>query len=192
MRVTEILMNEHEIIKSMVLKATEQLALAEPMTMDEFYVYYNFFIEYADTFHHKKEEDIYFSWLLTKDKSLKKGAIAKMLYDHDLLRSTLADAKNSIENSNYEKFKICFMQYCEALYNHIYKEDNVLYKIAENLNKDYNDGDMSMLEDFQRIQKEELQVFNKWKDYPIHAIVQKESDAMKSNPGHQGGCCGMC
>ena len=66
MKTTEVLMNEHEIIKSMILNATERMALPDPVSIEEFEVYYKFFIEYADKFHHEKEENIY----LKKEKIL--------------------------------------------------------------------------------------------------------------------------
>lgn len=193
MKATAVLMNEHEIIKSMILNATERMALTDPLSIEEFDVYYKFFIGYADKFHHEKEENIYFKWLINKDQSLEKGVIAKMLHDHDYLRKTLLEAKKFISNHQYPQFKSNFLSYCEILYNHIFKEDNILYKMAENLNKEFKDGDDMMMEKFLMIEAEAMAIYKKWKDYPIHAIVRKESEILKVSDGKSsGGCCGMC
>lgn len=192
MEVTQILMKEHEIIKSVIRDSVDKVQSSQKLTINEFNYYYDFFTQYADSLHHKKEEDIYFNWLLEKDLSLKHGPVGVMLHDHEIMRKVIREAKKFLELGNYDEFKNAYMQFCDSLYNHIYKEDNILYKIAEKLDSKSHDGDDLMLHNFHKVQKQEEATLSKWSNYPIHVEVMAESEQLRANKGQCGGCCGMC
>lgn len=192
METTQILMKEHEIIKSIIRESAEKISMNKRMSIEDFDYYFNFFVNFADTYHHKKEENIYFEWLLHKDANLKHGPVGVMLHDHESLRKVLREARNFLQMGEYEEFKNAYMQFCDGLYNHIYKEDNILYKLAEKMDKEFADGDMLMLENFYKIQRDEDTIYSQWKNHPIHEEVQRETDQLQANKGQCGGCCGMC
>jgi hemerythrin-like domain-containing protein len=191
MEATQILMKEHEIIKSIIRNSVEKISTTT-ISLNDFNEYFEFFAEYADTFHHMKEEKIYFNWILAKDPNLKHGPVGMMLSEHEVLRNVLKQARTYLEQNQYDEFKNAYFQFCNTLYNHINKEDSVLYKLAEKIDANFHDGDMSMLSDFNLVQKNQEKIVSRWSNYPIHEEVQLETKQLNSNQGHAGGCCGMC
>ncbi len=98
--------------------------------------YVSFIREYADKYHHAKEEDILFATMAENGFSRNEGPIAVMLAEHDegrkyvkfLLeasqepRDLSADERRAVANT--------IRAYTELLRGHIYKEDNILYPMA--------------------------------------------------------------
>lgn len=92
---------------------------------------------YADGFHHAKEEDLLFPSMKEKGFSAEEGPIAVMLSDHTQgrayvknmelgLQKYLKGDKESI-TSVYESMTA----YGQLLQNHIAKENNVLFRMAD-------------------------------------------------------------
>jgi len=159
MQVIEILKDEHQnILKRLeVFSQITSSNVVEKVTELEGHI--DFFINYADHFHHAKEEEILFKWMISKNPMFESGPIAVMLSDHDFGRQTLneivslipsakegsAEAASKI-GSNVEAFNT-------MLVNHIGKEDNILYQFAENLNSQSGDGDSDMLSAFDNVKE---------------------------------------
>ena len=189
MKTTEILKNEHEIIKTMIIKTLDLANTSVEINADAFSLVCDFFTKYADGFHHKKEEDIYFKWMVSKNPNLKFGPIAAMLYEHNSMREFLKQSKESFLQRDMVSCRLNLNNFCLALKNHIMKEDQILYQIAEEINKASCDGDEKMFDEFVEIQKNDAIIFNRWKDTPIHPSVLEES---KIQRGSGGNCCGLC
>lgn len=98
-----------------------------------------FFRFFADACHHAKEEDLLFPLLETRGVPREGGPIGVMLYEHSLARKftqQMADALAALEDGDQDaenRFKVAAHQYIELLRNHIFKEDNVLFHMADRL-----------------------------------------------------------
>ena len=105
---------------------------------------YGFFVEavqfirnYADKFHHAKEEDILFEALVANGMPRENSPVAAMLMEHDAGRNFVCQmeeaAKRAIDgvpNQN-ETIAESALGYVELLRGHIEREDGILYPLAE-------------------------------------------------------------
>ena len=97
----------------------------------------SFFRLYADACHHGKEEDLLFPEL--EDHGLPKddGPIAVMLHEHRLGRAFVSRMAESIDDARSgEEWAIRELRsaadgYIDLIRNHIDKEDNVLFNMAD-------------------------------------------------------------
>ncbi len=81
-----------------------------------------FIRNYADKYHHAKEEDILFKYFEPSP-----DIIQVMLHDHATGRSYVSGILKGVETENNEIVKENLNNYCILLTEHIYKEDNILY-----------------------------------------------------------------
>ncbi|WP_073026095.1 hemerythrin domain-containing protein [Lutispora thermophila] len=143
----DIMKMEHQNILRM-LEVVRRYCLRvlkhEPVDYKDFYKIIDFVRNYADKHHHGKEETLLFNRMMDElgslaDKLVRHG----MLVEHDLGRlymSELEEALKKLESGDEDaKLDIIAsaMGYVNLLKRHIDKEDNVIYKFAENnLKKD--------------------------------------------------------
>jgi hemerythrin-like domain-containing protein len=81
---------------------------------------------YADKFHHAKEEDILFKYTDEEQE------IIKVMYqEHDYGRNYIREAIEGVEEGNISKITSNLRNYMELLFNHIKKEDEILYPWIE-------------------------------------------------------------
>lgn len=151
MKCIEILMNEHQKILK-VMSNLEIYLGKENCDPDLIEAHLDFFSNYADTFHHAKEEGILFKWMIKNNPGLEFGPVAVMLHEHDLGRDLIKQAhdlifklKQSFEKTYFEELRERLGMFINLLRQHISKEDNVLYVMANNLDQRLNDGDEFML-----------------------------------------------
>jgi hemerythrin-like domain-containing protein len=92
---------------------------------------------YADGFHHAKEEEILFPQLTEKGFSLNAGPVAVMLHEHTLGRQyvkNVSDAIQQYKSGKGEMITVIFenlSSYGSLLRGHIAKENNVLFRMAD-------------------------------------------------------------
>jgi len=156
MKVTEILMAEHQTILKELKDLEQHLGLASP-SKERILKSIDFIREYADEFHHAKEEDIYFKWMIDKNPGFKDGPIRQMLFEHDQGRELVTKAKKSLEDTTldedkqFELAKLNLLEFIELLREHIQKEDSILYQMAERTNSFHHDGDELMMPLFNKV-----------------------------------------
>lgn len=96
-----------------------------------------FFVEYADAFHHHKEEEQLFPALAAQGMPINGGPIAVMLQEHTLGRKLLAGVRANLEKAGqgHDEARAAVrgyaLQYIELLRQHIWKEDNILFAMAQ-------------------------------------------------------------
>lgn len=152
------LMSEHRIIES-VLSATEaRLAAMTPASFPAEFLEeaLDFFRNFADGYHHYKEEDALFPMLMTRGVPNEGGPIGCMLKEHVFGRSCLAGVRENLEAARggspeaVEAIRGFATDYINMLRPHIMKEDTVLYRMAryvleqadvEKLERDYSNPD---------------------------------------------------
>lgn len=90
-----------------------------------------FVAEFADDYHHSKEELILFQYLDTPKVLTHCSPLPHMLFEHDEGRDHARGMREALVNGQMPVFVRCAESYAALLRAHIYKEDNVLYPMAE-------------------------------------------------------------
>ena len=150
--VLKILSDEHQNILKItnaLLKECDSLQSENEIDKDFLKKAIDFIKGYADKFHHAKEEDILFKEFNKSQSHC--NPTEQMLYEHDLGRNFVKGMEQASKENNKEKLMENARGYSQLLQEHIYKEDNILYPMAdEALNEKTQ---KSMLEKFKKLEK---------------------------------------
>ncbi len=141
MNAIQILVAEHERILSMieVSKVIVNNSNADNLPLDDVEKIVDFIRNFADKYHHMKEEDELFIEMGKNGMPVNAGPIGVMLHEHNEGRAYVKQVTEAIDKlkagdkSAYPVIKENLMNYGELLTNHIYKENNILYPMAEKL-----------------------------------------------------------
>ncbi len=135
-RATEDLIDNHTIIQKVMDMMEEITKVNDPETEHlEFIV--GFIREYADGFHHAKEEGLLFPKLVEKGIPNEFGPIGMMLREHVEGRNFvkgIADNLALYKSGNKDALQSIYMNmngYINLLRNHISKENNILFRMAD-------------------------------------------------------------
>ncbi|HEY6913606.1 MAG TPA: hemerythrin domain-containing protein [Paludibacter sp.] len=141
MQAIEILVNEHDSILRMI-KITQTILENEDtdqVNIEDVEQIIDFIKNFADKYHHLKEEDVLFMEMENYGMSRENGPIGVMLHEHDEGRNFIKQAVEGIEkyklgnDSSFDQIKYGLLNYCILLTNHIGKENSILYPMAERL-----------------------------------------------------------
>ena len=138
--ITQALVVEHRLILRMITLLEKNAA----RTADGSYSNWQFYLDgvdfirnYADRFHHAKEEDVLFSALVRNGMPRENSPVAAMLMEHDQGRAFVMNMETAVqktldglpgqENTIVENA----LAYAALLREHIAKEDDILYPLAE-------------------------------------------------------------
>ena len=131
---TQILSDEHKNILCVInriAKECEKVDSGGNIDEEFFQKAVSFIKNYADKFHHAKEEDILFMEL-NKDGVLEHcNPIEQMLHEHDLGRGFVKGLSEAVVKGDKTDAVKNARGYCELLQEHIFKEDNILYPMAD-------------------------------------------------------------
>ena len=138
-RATEMLTDEHRVIERM-LDIMEKLARASvDQTLDSWKKVLDFARHFADQCHHLKEEKILFPAMEEHGIPNEGGPIGMMLMEHEEGRShvrsmfaavALIEAKDQAAR---ESLLVNARAYIRLLREHIQKEDQILFRIADDV-----------------------------------------------------------
>ena len=158
----EMLVEEHENI----LKIVEVLERKCDKTKDgkdidkEFFrKVIDFIRNYADRFHHAKEEDILFEEF---NKAAEEGRVhcnpvEQMLHEHKLGRDFVKGMEEGVKENDSEKVIEGARGYVSLIKEHIFKEDNILYPmIDEVLSKEIQGEMLKKFEDIESKRKKDI------------------------------------
>jgi hemerythrin-like domain-containing protein len=136
----ETLMNEHRVIER-VLDAlvgfADEVRRKGSTEKEELGRFVSFLREFADAYHHGKEEDILFRAMTRHGFPSQGGPIAVMLHEHDLGRALIAALREKAEQlgpwsaDDLQAVADAARSYADLLHAHIHKEDAILYPMAE-------------------------------------------------------------
>jgi len=138
--ITAALVAEHVLIKRMLTLIEKFAPMTETGEFSDWQFYLDgadFIRQYADRFHHAKEEDILFEALVKNGMPRENSPVAAMLMEHDLGRAyvkSFADAAAEALAGETCLEKIITqsaLAYAALLRDHIAKEDDILYPLAE-------------------------------------------------------------
>jgi hemerythrin-like domain-containing protein len=160
---TNILRNEHKVIKAALAclhEMTVRIQAGQRVEIQDIREMLDFIRNFADGCHHFKEEKVLFPAMGLGGFPEDAGPISVMLHEHEVGRSyvrSMAEAVDRAEQGDSEgitPFLAPAQGYIALLENHIYKEDNILFPMAERaLGEDKME---EVLEDFKRHEKEEM------------------------------------
>jgi hemerythrin-like domain-containing protein len=163
MEPTTILSNEHRVIEVMlsVLENLADKALAENrLDRQSAEEAVDFFKNFADRYHHGKEENHLFAALINKGMPKEGGPVGQMIIEHDQGRAFVREMAESIEadkrgDGNATKIFIRnALGYVELLRAHIHKEDNILFPMAGRFLE--AEEKVELLEKFESVESEHM------------------------------------
>ena len=138
--VTAVLKEEHKLILRMIDLVEKNTRLAEAGRFSDWNFYVDavdFIRNFADRFHHAKEEDILFKSLVENGMPAENSPVAAMLMAHDqgraFVRNMETAARKALAGETDQVPVIAdnAYGYVALLREHIDKEDGILYPLAE-------------------------------------------------------------
>ncbi len=134
------LVDEHVLIKrllALVPTITDFVEKSETVDKELILNCVDFIRNYADKFHHMKEEDILFKYVDEQSE------IIKIMYeDHDTGRNHVRNVVEGAETGNKAQIKEHFHGYRDLLTQHIKKEDEILYPWIDRQLSDQQVGEL--------------------------------------------------
>lgn len=138
--ITKALLDEHQLILRMIALLEKNA----PKTAEGSYLNWQFYLDgvefirqYADRFHHAKEEDVLFKALIDNGMPKDNSPVAAMLMEHDQGRSFVRAMESAVHvaqagrTDTYQTVADNALGYAALLRDHISKEDDILYPLAE-------------------------------------------------------------
>ncbi|KAA0888330.1 hemerythrin domain-containing protein [Oryzomonas rubra] len=138
--ITSTLVDEHRLILRMIalLERNAPLTLEGSHTDWQFYLDgVDFIRNYADRFHHAKEEDVLFVALVKNGMPRENSPVAAMLMEHEQGRAFVLGMETAVNEAvegipGRESVIVeNALAYAALLRDHIAKEDDILYPLAE-------------------------------------------------------------
>jgi hemerythrin-like domain-containing protein len=153
--VTKNLENDHLNILRLIA-VLEKMAMRKSTETKHISVAIDLIKNYADGIHHQKEENLLFPRMIKNGFSAEQGPIAVMLHEHKLGRNYVggmsAGLKQFTEGNPgaMEEVYNSMLGYCELLRNHINKENNILFKMADQALS--ADDQQQLLKEFEQVE----------------------------------------
>lgn len=166
---TEQLKNEHQAVLSAldilekICRKLEAGEKVDPKHQEDILEFIKIFV---DKCHHGKEEDLLFPALEKVGIPKEQGPIGMMLTEHDMGRKFVRGMSENI--SNPEKFIENARGYIELLRQHIEKENNILYQMADTHISQAKDNEL--LKEFDKL---ELERIGPGKHEEFHKMLEK-------------------
>ncbi|HVM74698.1 MAG TPA: hemerythrin domain-containing protein [Candidatus Saccharimonadales bacterium] len=160
---TQILRQEHETILEMIgaLEAiVHQLETGGAIPVETLNRLTEFFVLFADRSHHGKEEDLLFPLMERRGVPRAGGPLGCMLAEHDEGRGYIRAMKESAggcaqaEGAARSQWANAARGYATLLRNHIWKENEILFQIAERVLSPADQSELAR--QFAQVQQEKL------------------------------------
>ncbi|MFO0761946.1 MAG: hemerythrin domain-containing protein [Byssovorax sp.] len=140
MKSTDILVEEHNVIlKALAVLGAlaDRASRGEPVDRAPVERLVTFFREFADRFHHAKEENELFPFMVSCGMPRNAGPIAVMLHEHEQGRALvgkIADAASKLDSSDGRgQFADAAHGFEDLLTHHIMKENEILFPMGARL-----------------------------------------------------------
>lgn len=146
MQATSVLRDEHALIERVLDELDERLdrrAIRQEWSWPFAEWVVTFIAQFADGTHHAKEEDVLFPRLEARGIPRDGGPIGCMLHEHEIGRQCVAAMRRAIAEQNTEAFASAATAYRDLLRQHIFKENNVLFLMAERCLSPQDDAEIS-------------------------------------------------
>ena len=163
MNPTETLKHEHKIVLFVLTGAEREarsIQAGSQVQVEDVEQMVDFFRNFVDRCHHSKEERHLFPAMNARGMPLDAGPLAVMLHEHDLGRAAVRAIAGALERVKGgdagagAELAEALLGYVELLRNHIFKEDNVLFPMADRLLPAAEQGNLAAL--FDKVEEEEM------------------------------------
>lgn len=134
-----ILLHEHKIIASAIdiaMQADKLIGNNNELYNNVVTKLLDFFQNYADKIHHRKENLVLFPEMIKKSELLREGLIHEMYDNHDEFQGMINKIEQLLLKNDYLRVQQQLHVYAEALLNHIAVENDEVFQIAESLFND--------------------------------------------------------
>ena len=139
MKATEILIHEHELILrgvAVLERMARRANAGQEVPAGDARAIIEFIRKFADGCHHAKEEGVLFPAMEAAGIPRQGGPIGMMLMEHDEGRAAVRAMDQAVtgfgvDAGALEAFARAAFAYANLLSNHIYKENNVLFRMAD-------------------------------------------------------------
>ncbi len=154
-KISDILTEEHKNILRFIdtlLKECDQIENGKSVDKEFFKNAIDFIRNYADKFHHAKEEELLFKEMnkCADDGCLHCNPVEQMIFEHDEGRNFVKEMEKGVESNDKKRVVENARGYSGLLQQHIFKEDNILYPMAESALTD--DVKKKMIKEFIEIE----------------------------------------
>ena len=145
---TENLENDHVHIL-MLIDVMEQITYSTDPDIEHIEKILSIIRNFADGLHHAKEEELFFPFLSERGFSTTQGPVAVMLNEHEQGRNFVRGIASNIElykkgnKSAVNDIYANMMGYAGLLRNHISKENNILFKMADRVLSESDHSNLS-------------------------------------------------
>ena len=163
---SRILAKEHENILKVVETLEKECELIEKgkeINIEFFENSIDFIRNYADKFHHAKEEDILFKEFnqqVEKDPGCAHcNPVEQMLVEHDKGRNFVKGMEIALKEKNKNQLIENARDYIRLIREHIFKEDNILYPMADEAITEKTEEEMMKI--FKKIETEDKEKVEK-------------------------------
>jgi hemerythrin-like domain-containing protein len=154
MQATEVLRHEHRVIE-IVMEGLGRLAghvdSGKPLDREQAAKALEIIANFVDRCHHTKEEQHLFPLMTKHGMPTETGPLFVMLREHEEGRAHVRAMREAATDA---PFAAAAHAYTNLLRSHIYKEDNVLYPMAERMLNDQDDA--QLLRDFDEVERLEM------------------------------------
>lgn len=131
-----MLYEEHEVIITAAGLVDKAAALIEnnPTEYEKaMRTLLHFFREYADGYHHRKEEELLFPEMERESELLAGGILAEMWENHRDFRQMLQEIEALLNSKEYKRVAQMAKQYTDSLLDHIAAENDEVFQSAQTL-----------------------------------------------------------
>lgn len=175
-KATQDLRNEHDAILY-VLRILDKMMQSDSSDSEIRLRYYSeavYFLQiFADNCHHGKEENYLFKELVNKGISNESGPVGIMLQEHAQGRDYIAQMGRSLGSKDISEFNSTASKYRDLLRQHIEKENNVLFILAD---KVIDEQQQDLL--FEQFEQHEENVIGHGVHEKLHAMIDAWADAL--------------
>jgi hemerythrin-like domain-containing protein len=150
MKATEILIHEHDLILrgvGVLERMARRANAGEGVPAGDAQSIIEFIRKFADGCHHAKEEGVLFPAMIAAGMPAQGGPVAVMLGEHDQGRAAVRAMDEAVAGFGSDPaapvaFASAAFAYSSLLTNHIFKENNVLFRMAAQIIPASKDAEM--------------------------------------------------
>ncbi len=186
MKATDILKSEHDVIKILLADldaVCKKIGREEQVDPDHLDQILDFIRNFADAFHHAKEEDLLFSLMEEAGVPDEKDLVGELLAEHTLGRAFVMSLADEVELIREGKraaatdFVDFAQSYILLLAHHICKEDNILCPMVD---RHLTSQQQQRLQDeFEKVEREKFATGTRQK---YAQIVESLKDTYGASP----------
>ena len=176
---SQVLMDEHVYILKVIGALNHEchaLSAKKPLNKKFFSDSIDFIRNFADKFHHAKEEKIFFVEFYNNAHKAHCNPVDQMLVEHDMGRGYVKGLAEALEAENMREIIDNSLLYANLLKEHIFKEDSILYPMADELFDQKTQDEIA--EKFSKVEKEEFgeEFINKYLAFAEEAEKRKNKN----------------